>query len=165
MLTAVLIVAADQITKSRVTATLPISVTIPVWPPVVYLYHTTNDGVAWSLLRRQTGLMSFMAVAFCIGLLVFGRDAIRKSTPVAIAMGLLLGGALGNLIDRVRLGYVVDFIDVHIGSFYRWPTFNVADSAITSGMILIVIYFWLMEHPDAVPAKADEVVCGCAASE
>ncbi|MCA1595391.1 MAG: signal peptidase II [Chloroflexi bacterium] len=136
------IVVADQTTKAWVSRSIPVGNSVNVLPPVVYLYHATNDGVAWSLFRGHTQLFSAVAIAFCMGVLVLGRTAMQRSYALTVAMAMLLGGSVGNLIDRLRYHYVVDFIDVHLGNFYRWPTFNVADSSITIGMAVLVGYFW-----------------------
>ena len=144
-LAALLVLGGDQISKWWVSHHYPYDVPVPVWAPYVYLYHTTNDGVAWSLFRGHTWLFSLIAAVFSIGILLFARKAVGRSAALAVALGLLLGGSLGNLVDRVRLHQVVDFIQVNIGHWYQWPTFNVADSAITCGMILLALYLWLQE--------------------
>jgi len=143
------IVIGDQLTKAWIVRTIPRGASKPVLPPYFVLYHTQNDGVAWSLFRGHTGLFSLVAAAFSIGIVLLGQRAMRRSTTLAVAIGLLLGGSIGNLIDRVRLHYVVDFLDVWIGHWYHWPTFNVADSAITTGMITLAIYFWIIERQSA----------------
>ncbi|HET6386945.1 MAG TPA: signal peptidase II [Armatimonadota bacterium] len=152
---AVVILVGDQISKAWISSHYRLGVSVPVLPPTLYIYHTTNDGVAWSLFRGHTDFFSLVAVVFSVGILVVAQPAMRRSTMLAIATGLLLGGSIGNLVDRIRLHRVVDFIDVHIGSWYQWPTFNVADSAITTGMVLLAIYFWVVEPgaPASVPQE------------
>jgi signal peptidase II len=93
-------------------------------------------------LRRNllTGF-AIIAIVVLLGLIVMGR--IQRNWT-AVATGLILGGAIGNVIDRVRLGFVVDFIDWHIGDRYHWPTFNIADSGIVVGVfVLLWISYWL----------------------
>lgn len=101
-----------------------------------------NTGAAFSFLASAGGWQNlfFVGVAIVVSLviLVMIRRLGSSDVQVAVALALVLGGALGNVIDRVRLGYVVDFIDVHYQSWH-WPTFNVADSAITIGAILLVL--------------------------
>lgn len=152
---AIAILVGDQFSKIWA-GRLPLYQPVPVLPPIVYWYHTTNNGVAWSLFRNHTAIFSALAAAFCIGILIFGRSAINRSNFLAVAMGMLLGGAMGNLLDRVRFHHVVDFIDVHIGTWYQWPTFNVADSAITSGMVLLAGYFWFAESKTQPVRSADQ---------
>jgi signal peptidase II len=150
---AVMVFAGDQFSKSWVAAHYNEGMAVPVAAPAVYLYPTTNDGVAWSLFPGHAGLFSFVAVLFTVALVIVGRAAMRQSWLLATAMGLLIGGSLGNLADRLRMNYVRDFIDVHLGNWYRWPTFNLADSAITVGMLLLAGYFWLMEARDPPPER------------
>jgi signal peptidase II len=101
-----------------------------------------NTGAAFSFLASAGGWQNLffvgIAIVVSIVILVMIRRLGSSDVQVAVALTLVLGGALGNVIDRVRLGYVVDFIDVHYQSWH-WPTFNVADSAITIGAILLVL--------------------------
>ncbi len=102
------------------------------------LTYVENSGVAFGLLRGSSTLVLTLATLIAIagiGLFVWTN---RSRTAVLIAGGLIVGGAIGNVIDRVRLGYVVDFIEVYIGS-YQWPTFNVADAAIRAGAALLAL--------------------------
>jgi signal peptidase II len=101
-----------------------------------------NTGAAFSFLAGAGGWQNLffvgIAIVVSIVILVMIRRLGSSDVQVAVALTLVLGGALGNVIDRVRLGYVVDFIDVHYQSWH-WPTFNVADSAITLGAILLLL--------------------------
>ncbi len=101
---------------------------------LLHFHFVRNTGSAFGLFQGQSGLLT-IATFLAIGLLAafFVRSA-REDPIVAIALGLLLGGAIGNLIDRIRLGYVIDFIKLP-----NWPTFNVADSAITVGVIMLFV--------------------------
>ena len=138
--------AGDQVSKQWVAAHLPMDREVPVLPPVLYWLYTTNDGVAWSMFRRHTDFFAAVAAVFCVGMLVVVRRSIETSTFSAVVVGLLVGGAVGNLVDRARLHFVVDFINVHIGTLYNWPTFNVADSAISIGIVMLAYRYLILDH-------------------
>jgi signal peptidase II len=136
-----MLIIADQVTKVLVTATLDYGVAIPLCPSLnLTLLH--NTGAAFSFLANAGGWQRW----FFAGLAVLASGYIvyllRLPTPNAlgyrIGLAFVLGGALGNLIDRVRLGYVVDFIQVYYEQWY-WPAFNIADSAISVGAVLLLI--------------------------
>ena len=132
---AVLIV--DRLTKWLVTASLVEGETVPVLPHFFHLTLVHNTGAAFGILRGATSLFIAVALVVIIGLalvLATGSRTGRRGPPSA-ALGLLLGGATGNLMDRARLGYVIDFLDFRI-----WPVFNVGDSAITIGVGWLVLH-------------------------
>lgn len=110
--------------------------------PFLKLALAFNTGAAFSFLATAGGWQNlfFVGVAIVVSIVILfmARRLGASDTQVAIGLMLVLGGAIGNLIDRVRLGYVVDFIDVYYRAWH-WPTFNVADSAITIGAILLVL--------------------------
>jgi signal peptidase II len=126
-----LIAALDQAVKLAVVALRPL---VPVIPRVFDLRFATNTGAAFSLLQGfPLGVTLLSAVILVAILIYFARMAQVLSPLERIGLALLLGGATGNLIDRVRLGYVVDYLDLYAGP-YHWPTFNLADSAISIGV-------------------------------
>ncbi len=129
------VLGLDWVTKRWAIARLSGSDPIDLLGDTVRLTFTRNTGVAFGLfadLRLPLGWVSLVALFFVLWLAL--RSGLR--TPLkATALGLILGGAIGNLIDRVRWGSVVDFIDIGVGEL-RWPVFNVADSAITIGVLL-----------------------------
>ncbi len=109
--------------------------------------HARNTGAAFSLFQGHSTVLSFVAM-FGVGLLLWVyATAAQGSVIIKLAIGLQLGGALGNLSDRLRLGYVTDFIDVG-----AWPIFNIADSAISVGMVLMLYYFFFV-HQENAPAS------------
>ncbi|MDP3487849.1 MAG: signal peptidase II [Bacillota bacterium] len=127
-----LVVVLDQLTKYAVVQLLPYLNSRPVIPGVFYLTHVRNVGAAFGLFAEQR-ILFMVAVVFITAAFFFFRSELRRLGTIAlVASGLVLGGALGNAIDRVRLGYVVDFFD-----FKVWPVFNVADSAIVVGSLLL----------------------------
>jgi len=127
------VVAADQATKALVRADLERGQSSELVPGVLELVHGRNSGVAFGFLQgRGSIVVPITVVAICALLAYFARHA--RTRLAWVPTGLLLGGALGNGIDRVRDGAVTDFID-----FALWPAFNVADSAITLGVIALLV--------------------------
>ena len=115
-----------------------------------------NRGAAFGFLSNASGWQNafFIAVAVAIvaGIVIFLVRGGRRDRLTVVALMLVLGGAAGNLADRVRLGEVVDFIDFHIGSWH-WYTFNLADSAITVGAVLLAIDAWVSRRATAAPER------------
>jgi len=145
---AVVVFALDQFTKHLITARLPLgsfgASGITVFPGFLNLVHVGNTGAAWSMFSGQSTLLGLLAVGTLCSI-YFWRRALGLQSPAAqVAFGLLCGGILGNLLDRLMHKYVVDFIDVHFGN-YIYPTFNVADSAICIGVFWYVI--WSVRQP------------------
>ncbi|MBI4596854.1 MAG: signal peptidase II [Candidatus Omnitrophica bacterium] len=130
-----LTLATDQVTKFVVAASCVPGQRHPLFPPVLSLTYVQNTGAAFGMLK---GLSALLIV---ISLLVVGWltwEVISKPALPRLAQwgsGLIIGGAVGNLIDRLRFGYVIDFIDVRV-----WPVFNIGDSAITIGVSLLIWY-------------------------
>jgi signal peptidase II len=130
------IVILDQLTKAWVTSFLAPGQSVDVIGDLVRLVHSQNDGGLFGLLRGQA--LPFALVSLVVvGLIVAYHGRSGRSSYLSITLGLLLGGALGNLIDRLRLGHVVDFVDAGIGGL-RWYTFNVADAAISFSILLLL---------------------------
>jgi signal peptidase II len=136
---AVLVTVIDQVSKSLVTASLsPNAPTsrldlVPGWLAIAY---AENRGAAFGLFGAISSLLPLIGIALVIALLVHYCSETRPSLTQTLAMGAIVGGAVGNLIDRLRLGYVIDFI-----SLGPWPNFNVADSAVTVG-VLVLVWTW-----------------------
>ena len=126
---AALTIGADQFSKAVVRATLNPTQHLPL-VPFLHLTYVQNTGTAFGLFRGHPGVFIALSVAVGAWIIVEWRRS-HADAPRATrhALALILGGAIGNLIDRVRFGYVVDFIDLRV-----WPVFNVADSAITIGV-------------------------------
>lgn len=138
---AAVIVALDAWTKAWASANLDFFAAreITSWLNFV-LAH--NPGAAFSFLSDAGGwqrwFFTVLAIVVSIALLVWLFRLRTGEWRTGLALGLVIGGAIGNVIDRIRLGYVVDFIDVHVAGWH-WPAFNVADSAITCGIILLLL--------------------------
>ncbi len=141
----VLIVLLDQASKAWIVAHLALYRAIVVLP-VLEITHVYNRGAAFSFLNGASGwqrwVFAALAVIVSLVLLVTLRQLPRRAWLTASGFALILGGAVGNLIDRLRAGRVVDFVNVHWGVHY-FPTFNVADSAITVGVALWLLDTWL----------------------
>jgi len=140
LILAACVVVADQAVKQWILSTLnlPLKVSVPVAGPV-YLTMVWNPGVSFGFLQAQQQLVRWLLAAFSIVVSVLLAVWVRKAErPLfAVAVGLVMGGAVGNVIDRIRLGAVADFIDVS-RLYFPW-VFNVADSAISVGICLLLI--------------------------
>lgn len=137
----VVVVICDQISKQLVVEALALHEAVPVMPSVnVMLAH--NTGAAFSFLSSASGWQRWffivLALVVSIVLMVWLRRLTAGQHLQASALALILGGALGNVWDRLVYGYVIDFIDVYYG-VWHWPVFNIADSAITVGAVLLII--------------------------
>ena len=134
---AALIVVIDQITKYLIVANIPLYQDVPVLPGLFHLTYVQNTGAAFSSLE---GMQWLFVVIFLLLTAALIYQIVKKSLPLTTldwwCVAAVYGGGLGNMIDRIRLGYVVDMIEVE---FIRFPVFNVADSFITCGMILLVV--------------------------
>jgi len=112
-----------------------------VWPPWIKLAFTTNTGMAWGMLHGHSLLLSFVSLVLVAVICVIWRRYGSRSVYLTVSLGLILGGALGNMIDRFRLREVVDFVDVLIPGFnYDFPVFNFADSCASVGTVLVAVF-------------------------
>ena len=153
-LVAVIVIIFDQLTKQWVVATLgPATMTnfVPIIGDTARIAYSHNTGVAFSLLQGHPELLTIAALLIVAGAIYFYVTQLpNQRTAVQLIMGLIMGGAFGNLIDRIRLGYVVDFVQV--GWF---PIFNLADSAISVGAALLMLQF-LRDELAQRRARSDE---------
>jgi signal peptidase II len=134
------VIALDQATKWWVLQSLPLGASRPLLPGVLSLTHVQNTGSAFSLFRGAGWWLVLVSVIALAAILRYWLGLRRGGAPLGpvLLLGLALpfGGAAGNLIDRLRFGYVVDFLELPL-----WPVFNVADSAITVGALLLMVHF------------------------
>jgi signal peptidase II len=142
--TALLIYAADQVSKAIVVTALDPGESFNVLGDFVRIWYVQNTGAAFSLFPGAIWLFIPVTVLALVMIGYFFRSFRDRGPGIHIVLGAILGGTLGNLTDRVRLGYVVDFISVGIGD-WRFPTFNVADSAVVVGIGLLVAYLTFTE--------------------
>jgi len=142
-----LVILADRLTKNWIIHHIRPGYDIPIIPGVFRLSHVLNTGAAFSLLENapanavRIGLIAFSIVAAIIVFALLWRVG-RSLTLTSVALALILGGALGNLYDRIRFHHVVDFLAVRI-YHYNWPDFNVADSCIVIGACLLLIEIFM----------------------
>src|SRR6267378_5532487 len=150
---AVLVFALDRITKLWVEQNIPLYESRQVVGDYVRIVHTQNTGAAFGLLPERTTLLSVLSVVAVLAIVYYYRQIASNSSLVSATLGMQLGGAFGNLLDRITQGYVVDFVDVGIGDVRFWA-FNVADSSIVVGIILVTAALWYEEHRAAAPKPA-----------
>ena len=137
-LIAIVIIVIDQITKGLIVANMKIGEQIPLIENLLYITSHRNKGAAFGILQGQMWLFFTITIIVVIGVVYILQKKVNY-TGRGIAYGLILGGAIGNFIDRLFRGEVVDFIDVKIVS-YDFPIFNVADSALVIGVILLMLF-------------------------
>ena len=138
-----LIVACDQISKALVRATLAIHQSVTIVPGLVDFTHVRNSGAAFGILNYadfpfKTALIAIVATAALIGVGVYAAGLAHHQLIARIGLSLIIGGAAGNLIDRLVAGSVVDFVDVYWRTYHFW-VFNVADSAISVGVTVMIL--------------------------
>ena len=147
---ALLVILVDQVTKYLIVSNFSLYETWEILPGFFNLTSITNNGAAFSMLAGQPALWRqvFFITATVIALVVIfiaHKSYRHESRWYSISLALIAGGAIGNLIDRVRLTHVIDFLDVYVGS-YHWPTFNVADSGITVGVTIFLLVSFVMDY-------------------
>jgi signal peptidase II len=138
-----LILALDQFTKELIRRSLDLHASAPVVPGLVDFTHIRNTGAAFGILDSanfpyKTAFIAIIASAGLIGVAVYSASLASHQLAARVGLALIIGGAAGNLIDRVFVGYVVDFVDVYWREYHFWA-FNVADSAITIGVAIMIL--------------------------
>jgi signal peptidase II len=150
------VLVLDQLIKLWIVDRLPFPSYGPGrWIPVIdgffHLVHVGNTGAAWSLFTGRSTMLAILAL-ITLGAIYFWRRSLNlREKWMQLSFGLLCGGIVGNLIDRLAYGHVVDFLDFHFGS-YIYPTFNIADSSIVIGVVIYFIYS--MRAPPNAPDGA-----------
>lgn len=139
LIVAALVVILDQLSKLWINVNRPQTELLPGFLDLVYV---ENTGAIFGLFHSHTELFIALGIAGVIVILVFLRYFPPATTLGAVSFALILGGAVGNLIDRIRLGYVIDFINIHVQELLHWPAFNVADTALTVGILVLIYYFY-----------------------
>ena len=142
---AVLVFALDRITKIWVENNIPLYESRQVVGDYVRIVHTQNTGAAFGLLPERTTLLSVLSVLAVLAIVYYYRQFANASPLVTATLGMQLGGAFGNLLDRITQGYVIDFVDVGVGDLRFWA-FNVADSSIVVGIFLVTLALWYEER-------------------
>jgi signal peptidase II len=157
IMVAVLVLALDRFSKWIVASRLSLHDGISVIPDFFRIVHVENPGAAFGLFAessyqwRLTLLIVFSVLALAIVAVLLWKNS-EMVNATGTALSLILGGALGNLWDRIIAGHVTDFLEFHIGSYY-WPSFNVADSAIVIGAVLLVADIVFSKAPEQQRAR------------
>lgn len=147
LLLSVAVILLDQVCKDLVMRHFYPGEGIPVVPGFFNLVYVRNTGAAWGMFGGLNGWLALFSILMLATIILFRRSFLDDTLTHRIAFGLMVGGIVGNLIDRVRLQYVVDFLDFHWGP-HHFPAFNVADSAICIGVGLYMITaFMTSTHP------------------
>ncbi|MGB9803802.1 signal peptidase II [Desulfofundulus sp.] len=136
-LTALITFILDQVSKELVQHLMREGESVPVIPRIFHLTYIRNPGAAFGLFAYHTGFFIVVTLFVVTGALVFSVYLPSRRRLLHLPLGLIIGGALGNLVDRVRFGVVVDFLDFRV-----WPVFNLADTAIVTGTFLLVFLLW-----------------------
>jgi signal peptidase II len=154
LLVSLAVVVLDQWTKWLVEVHLPHHTTQPVIPGLFNLTHVRNSGVAFGLFASNGGgwVLTALGLGALIAVGLYFWFTPSRDRVLLAALALVVGGAIGNLIDRVSSGAVTDFLDVYLGA-HHWPSFNVADSAISIGILLMAIDSFRPRHPAGHPAS------------
>ncbi|MED0656656.1 signal peptidase II [Anoxybacillus ayderensis] len=143
-LLAFVVIVIDQWTKWLVVRYMELGESIPIIENVLYMTSHRNRGAAWGMLQGQFWLFYLITIVVVIGIIVYIQRLQPTERLFGVALGLMLGGAIGNFIDRVFRKEVVDFVHTYIFD-YSFPIFNVADAALTVGVALLFIQTWVEE--------------------
>ena len=135
--TALIIVLLDQLAKFLIRKNFQLNESLPIIKNIFHITYATNTGSAFSLFQGYNIFFIIFSVFVIVAIFYFIKKIKENEKLTQFAIGLLLGGTIGNLIDRIIYGKVTDFIDFRI-----WPVFNVADSAVTVSVILLIILLW-----------------------
>lgn len=149
-LVAGIVIGLDQMSKYLVRSNMVLGESIPDEGFFRFTYGTNTGGV-FGFFANQTFLITVAAIISVVVIILYSRHKMAQSMLVKVSLGLILGGSIGNLIDRVRFGAVTDFIDVG-----AWPVFNLADSAIDIGVALLIIYILFRMKKDSREEKRVE---------
>ncbi len=155
LLVAVLVIVLDQASKEWVRGAFSLHDTIPVIPGFFNLTYIRNTGAAWGMFSGQNIALSVLALVMLVVLVLFRRKILPPGRVHRVALGLLCGGIVGNLFDRLRLDYVTDFLDFYWRS-YHFPSFNVADSAICIGVGIYLLFSFLTKPAPTPPPPCGE---------
>jgi len=155
--TGIVVIFLDQLVKQWITQYFSggrADSSIPLLGNILELIYVQNRGVAFSLLEGRESLYGLIVLAVAVVVWLYWRFRDSSAVLTKVVFGLILGGAIGNLIDRLRLGYVVDFIHFQIPSIgFHFAVFNVADSSITVGVILLIVVLMFSDRPANQPVQ------------
>ena len=143
-------IGADQLTKAIVTSQLELNDSVQIAGPLS-IHHVQNSGIAFGLFASATSLVILLTVAAVAWMLYFFARSGSRHPVLPVALGLVIGGSVSNLIDRVRLGHVTDFLDLKF-----WPAFNLADSFIVVGVAILLLALVVTDHQSGRPQRVRE---------
>ena len=138
LLVALFVIVLDQVTKEWVRGVFSLHESLPLVPGFFNFTYVRNTGAAWGIFSGQNLALSLLAFVMLVALVLFRRKLLPPGKPHRIALGLLCGGIVGNLFDRLRLDYVTDFLDFYYRDWH-FPAFNVADSAICIAVAIYIL--------------------------
>jgi len=142
LLVAIPVLLIDQISKIAVQSSLALRQSRQLIPGILNISHVTNDGAAFGILRGRNWMFVLITLV-AIGFIFVYYKNFKDSSWMKVSLGFLLGGALGNFIDRIRIQQVIDFIEFRIDAIgFRWPTFNVADIAVCIGAVMLLTHMF-----------------------
>jgi signal peptidase II len=146
------VVLADQVSKAFILRYLPNHHSIPIIKGLFDITHIRNSGGAFGLMANMSPMIRTVVFLFisslAVGLIFYFYKKTPSSQPLlSTGFALIFGGAIGNLIDRIRFGNVVDFLDIYLGNLH-WPAFNIADSAITVGIFIFIFHLLFKKIPE-----------------
>jgi len=144
-------VVADQVTKHVVTRTLPLDDSVHVAGPLS-IHHVQNSGIAFGLFSSATAVVTVVTAGAVVWMVVFFARSGSRHPVLPAALGLLIGGSVSNLVDRIRLHHVTDFIDLK-----WWPAFNLADSFIVVGVAILLAALIAADRPPRPPRRTLDV--------
>ncbi|KGR92147.1 peptidase A8 [Ureibacillus massiliensis 4400831 = CIP 108448 = CCUG 49529] len=151
---AAIIIILDQWTKWLVVKNMELGDQISIWDPWFGLLSHRNRGAAWGMLQGQMWIFTIVTLAVIVGVIYYFHKQAKGNHFLAISLMILLGGTIGNFIDRIFRGEVVDFIDVLIPVInYDFPIFNIADAALTISIIMIILVLFMEERAEKKKVK------------
>ena len=133
----IFILIADQLSKLYIINNFYYGESIAIIDNILHITYVKNTGAAFGILKGKSEIFILITIVIITSLLYYRFKCTEKEIFMDMALALIIGGAIGNLIDRIRLKYVVDFIDLRV-----WPVFNIADSAVVVGAFLLIIYIY-----------------------
>ena len=164
LVVAAFVVLVDQYTKSLVATRLGVGDSWDVAPwlaPVFRITHVTNTGVAFGLFPGGGNFFTVVSAVVIVTILVYYWQLPPELWLMRVVLALPLGGAIGNLVDRLRQGFVVDFVDLNFWPLHEWPIFNLADSSIVAGVTLLTLLMLWEERRERSGRGERQMVEGC----
>lgn len=152
---AFVVILLDQLTKLAVRGDFALFSDHPIIPGLFSLTYVRNTGAAWGMMDKHTSALALLSLVVLILVVIFRKHFLKETLMDRIILGLMVGGIAGNMIDRIKLGYVTDFLDFYVAG-HHWPSFNVADSAICVAVGLYILNSYLEQRREKRAAIANE---------